>query len=223
MEEARRIFARMNSYVIYRIAETIRIMFFVVLAMIAFDLYPITAIMIMLLAFFNDLPIMAIASDNAWLEPKPVRWHMHRMLTVSTVLGLIGVVETFGMLWIAREWMQLPVNQIQTFIFLKLAVAGHPTMFVARTHQPLWRRPFPSPLLLWSAIGTKALATLFVVFPFGLIAPIGWSDVGLIWGYCLVWMFIEDAAKVAVYQRFTRAASAHREFISTVSSHLGSH
>ncbi|HSH49876.1 MAG TPA: plasma-membrane proton-efflux P-type ATPase [Halomonas sp.] len=223
VEEARRIFARMNAYVIYRIAETIRIMFFVVLAMVAFDLYPITAIMIILLAFFNDVPIMAIASDNAWLDPRPVRWHMHRMLTVSTVLGLIGVIETFGMLWIAREWMQLPVNQIQTFIFLKLAVAGHLTMFVARTRQPLWRRPLPSPLLLWSAIGTKVLATLFVIFPFGLITPIGWRDVGLIWGYCLVWMLIEDAAKVAVYQRFTRAASAHREFISTLGSHLGSH
>src|SRR5699024_3499206 len=80
VEEARRIFARMNAYVIYRIAETIRIMFFVVLAMVAFDLYPITAIMIILLAFFNDVPIMAIASDNAWLDPRPVRWHMHRML-----------------------------------------------------------------------------------------------------------------------------------------------
>jgi H+-transporting ATPase len=34
IEEARRIFERMNSYAIYRISETIRIMFFVVLAMV---------------------------------------------------------------------------------------------------------------------------------------------------------------------------------------------
>ena len=213
VEEARRIFERMNSYAIYRIVETIRIMFFVVLAMIAFNFYPITAIMIILLAFFNDVPIMAIAYDNTWLDPKPVRWNMHRVLTVSTVLGLIGVVETFGLLWIAREWMHLSIDQIQSFIFLKLAVAGHLTLFVARTHRPFWSRPFPSPLLLWSAIVTKVLATLFVVFPFGLITPIGWGDVGLIWVYCIVWIFIEDLAKLAVYNRFRRSSPRHRSFL----------
>lgn len=213
VEEARRIFERMNSYAIYRITETIRIMFFVVLAMIVFNFYPITAVMIILLAFFNDVPIMAIAYDNTWLDPKPVRWDMRRVLTVSTVLGLIGVVETFGLLWIAKEWMHMPVDHIQTFIFLKLAVAGHLTLFVARTHQPFWRRPFPSPLLLWSAIATKILATLFVIFPFGLMTAISWFDVGLIWVYCIVWMFIEDLAKLAVYKRLNRTSARHRSFV----------
>jgi H+-transporting ATPase len=223
VEEARRIFERMNSYAIYRIVETIRIMFFVVLAMIAFNFYPITAIMIILLAFFNDVPIMAIAYDNTWLDPKPVRWDMHRVLTVSTVLGLIGVVETFGLLWIAREWMHLSIDQIQTFIFLKLAVAGHLTLFVARTHKPFWSRPFPSPLLLWSAIVTKVLATLFVVFPFGLITPIGWGDVALIWVYCIVWIFIEDWAKLAVYNRFRHSSPRHRSFLTMLGAGLHSH
>ena len=83
VEEARRIFERMNSYAIYRIMETIRIMFFVVLAMVFYNFYPITAIMIILLAFFNDVPIMAIAFDNTLVDPNPVRWNMHRILIVS--------------------------------------------------------------------------------------------------------------------------------------------
>ncbi len=223
VEEARRIFERMNSYAIYRIVETIRIMFFVVLAMIVFNFYPITAIMIILLAFFNDVPIMAIAYDNTWLDPKPARWDMHRVLTVSTVLGLIGVLETFGILWIARDGMQLTIPQIQTFIFLKLAVAGHLTLFVARTRKPFWRRPFPSPLLLWSAIATKVLATLFVVYPFGLIAPISWSNVGLIWIYCIVWIFIEDWAKLAVYSHLASTPPRHRNFLHTLATRLHPH
>ncbi len=145
------------------------------------------------------------------------------MLTVSTVLGIIGVVETFGLLWIAREWMHLSVDTIQTFIFLKLAVAGHVTLFVARTHRPLWNRPFPSPPLLWSAIVTKVLATLFVVFPFGLITPIGCSDVGLIWGYCILYVFVEDWAKLAVYNRFRRFAPRHRSFVNTLGLRLHGH
>ena len=92
VEEARRIFERMNAYAIYRITETIRIMVFVVLAMLAWNIYPITAVMIILLAFFNDVPIMTIAYDRTALDPRPVRWDMRRVLTVSTVMGLTGTV-----------------------------------------------------------------------------------------------------------------------------------
>lgn len=98
VEQARMIFERMNSYAIFRITETIRVMVFVVAAMIAFDFYPITAILIILLALFNDVPIMTIAYDNTWLDPRPVRWDMRRVLSVSTALGTLGVIETFGLL-----------------------------------------------------------------------------------------------------------------------------
>jgi len=209
IEEARRIFERMNSYAIYRITETIRIMFFVVFAMIVFHFYPITAIMIILLAFFNDLPIMTIAYDNTWLDPKPVRWDMYRVLTVSTVLGLLGVVETFGMLLIGKLGLHLSVGEIQSLIFLKLAVAGHLTLFVARTKRPFFTKPYPAPILLWSAIGTKVLATLLVVFGLGLVTPIPWSVTGIVWGYCLVWIFIEDWAKLMVYHHLGGFTARH--------------
>lgn len=223
VEEARKIFERMNSYAIYRITETIRIMFFVVLAMIAFNFYPVTAIMIILLAFFNDVPIMTIAYDNTWLDPEPVRWNMRRVLTVSTVLGLIGVVETFGILVIARKWLELDDSQIQTFIFLKLAVAGHLTLFVARTRKPILSRPFPAGILLWSAVITKLLATLIVAYGLGLMTPISWGNIGLIWGYCIVWVFIEDWAKIKVYRHTDLAEPRHRSFLDRIKESAHSH
>ena len=213
VEEARRIFERMNSYAIYRITETIRIMVFVVAAMLAYNFYPITAVMIILLAFFNDVPIMTIAYDRTAVDPQPVRWDMRRVITVSTVLGLIGVGETLLLLWFAHDVMKLDMGSIQTFIFLKLAVSGHLTLFVARSRKAFWKKPWPSPALLWSAILTKALATLFVVFPLGLIAPISWSAVGLIWVYCVFWAFVEDQAKLAVYRHFDRSTPRHLSFL----------
>ncbi len=141
IEEARRIFERMNAYAIYRISETIRIMFFVVLAMVFFDFYPITAIMIILLALFNDLPIMTIAYDRTGLEQKPVRWNMRQVITVATAMGIVGVVGSFGMLLIAMDWLHLDVAQIQTYVFLKMAIAGHLVLFVARTKGHFWQHP----------------------------------------------------------------------------------
>ncbi|MBU0989552.1 MAG: plasma-membrane proton-efflux P-type ATPase, partial [Proteobacteria bacterium] len=105
IEEARQIFERMMSYTIYRIAMTIDIMFFVVLAVLSFDFTPLTAVMIIILALLDDIPIMTIAYDNTRIDPKPVRWQMSRVLSVSSVLGLLAVAETFGLLLIGWEWL----------------------------------------------------------------------------------------------------------------------
>jgi H+-transporting ATPase len=222
VEEARKIFERMNSYAIYRIIETIRIMFFVVLAMIVFNFYPITAIMIILLALLNDLPIMTIAYDNTWLDPKPVRWEMRRVLTVATVLGLIGVVETFGMLLIAELVLKLDIPQIQSLIYLKLAVAGHLTLFVARTKRPFLSKPYPAPMLLIAIVCTQTLAALIVGLGL-LVTRIPWIYVGMVWGYCLVWVFIEDWAKLQVYHHLRLSGKHHRSFLERIQEPLHPH
>ncbi len=213
IEEARRIFERMNAYAIYRISETIRIMFFVVLAMIFFDFYPITAIMIILLAFFNDVPIMTIAYDHTGLEKKPVRWNMQQVITVATAMGIVGVVGSFGMLLIAMDWMHLDVAQIQTYVFLKMAVAGHLVLFVARTKGHFWERPWPAPIMVWSAVITKLAATLLAAYGFGLITPITWPEIALIWGYSFASALLTDWVKVQVYRHLSRETPRHRGFL----------
>ncbi|HKK14323.1 MAG TPA: plasma-membrane proton-efflux P-type ATPase [Gammaproteobacteria bacterium] len=199
--EARRIFERMNSYAIYRITETIRIMIFVVLAMLVYNFYPITAVLIILLALLNDLPIMTIAYDNTWLDPHPARWNMRRVLTVASVLGIVGVVETFLLLTIAIHWLGLSNPQVQSLIFLKLAVAGHLTLFVARTRKPFFSKPYPSWILLLAILSTQTIAAMIVGLGW-MVTPIPWVYVGLVWVYAVAWMFLEDWAKLQVYKRF---------------------
>jgi H+-transporting ATPase len=220
VEEARRIFERMNSYAIYRITETIRIMIFVVLAMIVFGFYPITAIMIILLAFFNDVPIMAIAYDNTELAQRPVRWQMHRVITVSTVMGVIGTLGSFLMLFLAVDWLHLDIPKVQTYIFLKMAVAGHLTLFVARSRSWYIQRPFPAPVMIWAAVSTKLAATLLCAYGFGLVTPISWQAIALVWGYSIVWSFVTDAAKVSVYRRLDRTSPRHRGFLHTLGARV---
>ena len=223
VEEARRIFERMNSYAIYRITETIRIMVFVVLAMIAFNFYPITAIMIILLAFLNDVPIMTIAYDRTWLEPMPVRWNMHRVIAVSTVMGLTGVAGSFLMLYLAINWLRLSIPEVQTYIFLKMAVAGHLTLFVARNKKSFLKKPYPAPIMVWSAIGTKLLGTALAAYGFGLITPISWRAIGLIWGYSVAWAFLTDRAKVMVYRHFGMESRGHQAFLNRVKQFITPH
>jgi H+-transporting ATPase len=222
IEEARRIFERMNAYAVYRISETIRIMIFVVMTMIFFNFYPITAIMIILLAFFNDVPIMTIAYDHTGLEKNPVRWNMNQVITVATAMGIVGVIGSFGMLLIAMDWLKLDVTKIQTYVFLKMAVAGHLVLFAARAKDHMWKRPWPAPIMVWSAVITKLAATLLAAYGFGLITPISWPEIALIWGYSILSALVTDFVKVAVYRRLQQRSPRHQGFLSTVQQPLHS-
>jgi H+-transporting ATPase len=200
---ARVTFERMKSYSIYRIAETIRLVLFMTASILIFRFYPVTAIMIIILAFLNDIPILAIAFDNTKVDERPIRWNMKEILTISTVLGVLGVISSFGIFYIAEVFLRLPRPVVQSFVFLKLAVAGHLTIFLTRTADRFWRRPFPAPLLLGAALITKALATFFAVYGW-FVDPIGWRYALLIWAYALVWFVLNDFVKIWVYKFLRR-------------------
>jgi len=198
LKESRKIFQRMNSYAIYRIAETLRVLFFITLAILVFNFYPVTAIMIVLLALFNDAPIMAIAYDNVRYSPEPERWNMRVLLSMATFLGLIGVISSFGIFYIGEVVLHLPKDAVQTFIFLKLAVAGHLTIFITRTRGPFWSIR-PSAAMFWSAVITKVLATLVAVYGW-FITPISWKLALMVWGYAIAAALITDFLKVRLYK-----------------------
>jgi H+-transporting ATPase len=178
IKESRRIFQRMNTYAIYRIAETIRVLFFIVFSILIFNFYPVTALMIVLLAFFNDIPIMAIAYDNVHYSNLPEKWNMRVILGVATLLGFVGVFASFLIFYIGDVVLHLSRDVLQSFIFLKLAVAGHLTIFLTRTRGHFWSIR-PSGRLFWSAVVTKVLATFVVVYGW-FVSPIGWTLAGYI-------------------------------------------
>ncbi len=198
--ESRKIFQRMNSYAIYRIAETIRVLLFITASILVFNFYPVTAVMIVLLALLNDAPIIAIANDNVRYSNNPEKWNMEIVLGLGAVLGLIGVVSSFMIFYIGKEMLHLDQGVLQSFIFLKLAVAGHLTIFLARTRKPFWSIK-PSSGLFWSAVITKILATIFAVYGW-FIAPIGWQLAAVVWGYAIAAFLITDFIKYYFYKEF---------------------
>ncbi len=198
IKQSRKIFQRMNNYSIYRITETIRVLIFVTTSIIAFKFYPVTALMIVLLALLNDAPIMTIAYDNVKPSDKPDKWNMRTLLGISTVLGIIGVFVSFSVLYIGRDVFHLSREVLQSFIYLKLSVAGHMTVFVARTKGPFWSIK-PSKQLLAAVLITQFIATLIVVYGF-LLPAMGWGLALFIWGYALVFFIITDFIKVRVYK-----------------------
>lgn len=216
IEEARRIFERMTSYAIFRIAETIRVLLFMTLSIILFNFYPVTAVMIVLIALLNDIPIIMIAYDNAPVAERPVRWDMRQTLTISVLLGLLGVAASFLLFWLAQSVFHLGRDEIQSLIFLKLLVAGHLTIYLTRNKGTIWQKPWPSWRLFVTTEATQIVGTIAAVYGW-FIAPVGWRYAGLVWAYALVWFFINSAFKILGCNVLKR----HRQAVPTGSVQTG--
>jgi len=200
IKESRRIFQRMNSYAMYRIAETLRVLFFMTLAILVFNFYPVTAVMIVMIALLNDGAILSIADDNVHYKDKPEAWNMRLVLGISTVLGVIGVVAAFGLFYLGERVFHLDRDHIQTLMYLKLSVAGHLTIFLTRTRGPFWSIR-PAKILWMAVLGTQTIATLIAVY--GLfMTPLGWGWAAFVWGYALAWALVNDRVKLLAYRIF---------------------
>ncbi len=222
IEEARRIFERMTGYAIYRISETVRVLLFMTLSIVVFNFYPVTAVMIVLLALLNDFPIMMIAYDNAPVAPRPVRWDMAQTLAISTLLGVLGVIASFLLLWIVQDWLRLGRAEVQSMIFLKLLVAGHLTIYLTRNRGAIWQRPWPSWKLIAATETTQLVGTLATVYGW-FIAPIGWRYALLVWGYSLAWFLINSGFKIMAYALLGHRGPGQAAHLSRVESWLAGH
>jgi H+-transporting ATPase len=199
IKESRKIFQRMNSYAIYRITETIRVLLFMTLSILVFNFYPVTAVMIVLLALLNDGAILSIAYDRVKYSNQPESWNMRVVLGIASILGLAGVSASFGLFYLGERVFHLDREVLQTLMYLKLSVAGHMTVFVTRTRGPFWSTR-PAKALLSAVVGTQAVATLIAVFGFGLMPAIGWGWALVVWGYALAWFFLNDLIKLGAYR-----------------------
>lgn len=206
--ESRQIFERINSYVYYRIAMTIAIMVVVVLSSVIFNIQPLTAIMIVVLALLDDIPIMTIAYDRVSPAKKPVRWEMHHILVFSILMGVMATAQSFGLVLIGMEWISNPTLQawipldashLQTALFLQLAAGGHMLLFVVRTRRSIFRPLYPSWQLFLAVVATQIVAVLLCAAGV-LVTPLPWALIGLVWAYVLVWTVLTDAVKLAYYR-----------------------
>ncbi|MBL8895670.1 MAG: metal-transporting ATPase, partial [Rhizobiales bacterium] len=216
IDEARRIFGRITTYTIYRVALTMDIMFLVVLSSVLLGFQPLTAVMIVIMSLLDDVPIMTIAYDNTPVSPKPMRWKMPRLLSLSAVLGVFCVAQSFGLLLIGMEILSDPAlresfgltdpSHLQTIMFLQLVAGGHLLLFVTRSEGWFLKPPYPATILVGAIVATQLLAVIMCAF--GILVPaIPWSLIGWVWLYNIVWIFLLGGARVVTERLFDHATA----------------
>jgi len=209
----------MKSYAIFRVAETIRVIIFMTLSILVFDFYPLTALMIIILALLNDIPILTIAYDNTKIDAKPVRWNNRELFGLSTLLGTAGVISSFLIFFLLETYTNYSIEMIQALIFAKLVVAGHGTIYNTRTTGWFFKKPYPSWLLFGATFSTRVLGTLMAVY--GIFVPaVGWKWAGLVWAYALTWFVFNDVVKVFFYKYFIKENKLYGKFFRRHKLHI---
>ena len=229
IDEARRIFGRITTYTIYRVALTLDIMALVVLSTIFLGFQPLTAAMIVIMSLLDDIPIMAIAYDNTPVSPRPIRWKMPWLLSIAGALGLFSIIQSFGLLLIGMEVLSDPArwgwlgladqSHLQTVMFLQLVAGGHLLLFVTRSEGWFWTPPRPAAQLFGAILATQVVAVLMCAQGW-LVPAIPWAVIGLVWAYNIAWMFVLGGVRLGAERLYDHRTAARQRSAALVTRPL---
>lgn len=222
IEEARRIFGRLKSYAMYRISETVRLLLFLLLSMLIFEGHPLTAIMIIMIALLNDIPIMMIAYDHMEIQEKPVRWNMWEVIIVAVGLAIVGVISTFGLYWIGDRIWQLGSKECSTLAFMGILCGGNLTIYLTRNVGYVLSKPLPEWKFFAATVFSQIVGTLVSVYGLGTddFVGIGWKYVAYSWIYIAVWFGICMLSKVLMYHWVDRYEGSHHHVVEQTEEKL---
>ena len=95
-------------------------------------------------------------------------------------------------------------------------------LFVTRTKEPFFMRPFASWQLFSAIVGTQAVAVLMCGF--GLLVPaLPWYLIGWTWAYIVCWMIVQDVFKLYIQALLEHRTTHQRSFLHAANKPLHSH
>lgn len=191
--EARRIFMRLSTYALYRISESFRVIFSLLILGLIFTNFPLTAVQLIVLALLNDVPIITLAFNRTTIPSRPAKIHAKRRFIRGSLFGLVGLVNSLIVVFALSRWLQVDWETIQTIFFLKLTVSGHMLIYVAHTEKR-WYKYLPSRSVIIATSLTQLLASIMALSGI-FMHPISVGWVLLIWGWAFFWMQISELMK----------------------------
>ena len=200
VETSRRINQRMLTYTMNKIIKTLEIAVFMSIGVMVTGVFVITPLLIVLLLFTNDFVTMSIATDNVSFSSKPERWDIPRLMATAGILAILVLILSFAVFYAGRNWLHLPLNQLQTLIFVMLVFTGQGNIYLVRERRQFWKSA-PSRWLLMASmfdiVVVCALSTQGL-----LMAPIPLSLVSGLLALVLVYLIVVDFIKIKVFQYF---------------------
>jgi H+-transporting ATPase len=198
IETSRQIYQRMLTYTLNKIIKTIVIAFFLSFGLIFAHTFVTTPLLMVLLMFTNDFVTMSIATDQVRPSPQPNRWNIRSIVLAAVSLALPILALSFAIFLYAQNVLRLPLEQLQTLLFVMLVFIGQGTIYLVRERDHFWHS-LPS---RWMLIGTLAditVVTLMATAGF-LMAPISLNLVIALLAIICIYLAFLDIIKVPLFR-----------------------
>jgi len=224
INRSRKIFNRLNGYVLYRMASSVLILGFFFLSIIALQ-FDFPTWVLILLSLVNDFTAMATSKDSCRPAEQPLKWNMVHVTIISVVIGLVGVLENILLLWLASPsyyswWDKLGTQtlsscQVVSVMYLNLALTTQLNIFSTRnkhfyfiTSEKMGGAPLPSLTLCLPVFCSILIAVLIAaLWPETIklggganMVGCGWIPVAIVLLWAVVWFHVRDAIKVVAYK-----------------------
>ncbi len=201
--ESRKIFARLYTYSLYRISESLRLIVTITILGILYKLYPLTPLQIIVIALLNDIPIISLAYDHVKIATSPAKINSKKRFSLSSLYGLAGILNSLILFFIILNLLHLDWGMIQTIYFLKLTVSGHMLIYVSHTKEHWWKF-LPSKEVIWATTLTQIFASLLAFTGFLMPGKISFFAIVFVWVWAFFWMQISEIMKTA-YAKFNKS------------------
>lgn len=200
VQVSREIYQRMLTYTLNKIMKTIEIAVFLTAGVLLARNFIITPLLIVLLLFTNDFVTMSIATDRVSFSPQPDRWNISTLMRTAGALASLVLILSFFVFFAGRDFLRLPLAQLQTLIFVMLVFTGQSNVYLVRERSHLWRSR-PSRWLMLSTIMDVIVVSLLAVKGI-LMAAIPLRLVAALFLLVCVFALAADAAKIRIFRRF---------------------
>jgi H+-transporting ATPase len=197
---SRRIYQRMLTYTINKIMKTLEIAVFLTIGVMLTGTFVITPLLIVLLLFTNDFVTMSIATDHVSYSRKPDRWNIKTLMLTGGALAALVLVLSFTVFFAGRDFLGLPLPQLQTLVFVMLVTTGQGNVYLVRERGYFWRSR-PSRWLVGSSIADLAVVALLATTG-TLMAPVGPMLLGGLLVSVAAYLFVLDQLKVLIFRAF---------------------
>ncbi|HYM40249.1 MAG TPA: plasma-membrane proton-efflux P-type ATPase [Thermoplasmata archaeon] len=203
VQSGRMVYQRIITWILNKVVKTFQIVVFVVLAFLLTGQYVVSVFSMILFLFVTDFVTLSLATDTVRYSKTPDNWNVRGLVQVAVALGILIVIESFGLLYLGDRLFGIlgSLPRLQTFIFDYLVFLGVLHVMILRERGHFWESRPSLPLLLAVVLDILIVAAMSTVgfFQLSSISPV---EILTVLGFSLVTAFlVNDAAKALLVRR----------------------
>jgi H+-transporting ATPase len=198
IEASRRIYRRMQTFVMTLMTRKIAIPVFLSLGVLVLNAFVLTPLEMVLLLITTDVATMAVSTDQVTASPVPDRWVIRPLMVAAVGLAVPLLLLSGAVYWAGANILLLGTAKLQTLVFLWLTFAGSQSiLYMTRARGYFWTKPYPGHWLITATLVLVGTVMLVAVEGW-LVAPLPSSVVGAVLLLTVLFLVVADQLKVAL-------------------------